>query len=212
MESLPLIYIIMRNHNAYDLTSVAVVSLLNLTYKNFKIVIVDDGSSDNSAKLIKNEFPQVEILTSKRYVEYCKGLNIGIRFALKRGAEYIFLVNNDTKNFSKNYLEEIVKVFESDPAVGMVGSMVLNYDGKTLWNGIPKEKLGVQMETPTEGFIVKREVFEKVGLLNEFLVRYFEDLDLIIRLREKGVQNAFSSSCGVLPLVQWDVIKADLYT
>lgn len=182
----PKVCIVMRNHNAFHLTSVALGSLFSMTYENFNVIVVNDGTTDDSAERCKELFPEIIVLESKKYIEYCKGLNLGIRYALDDGADYIFLVNNDTKEFSKDYLEKIISRFETDSSIGLVGSQVYNYDGKNLWSGIAKDKLGIPMETPTEGFIVKKEVFEKIGLLDEKLVRYFEDIDFIIRLRRAG--------------------------
>lgn len=182
----PLVYIVMRNHNAFPLTCECLQSLSKLTYPNYRILVVDDSSRDDSADRIVQTFPAVSVIRTGKYLEYCKGLNFGIRQALRNGAEYVFLVNNDTKDFSANYLEEVVGAFEENGRVGLVGSWCYDYDGKLRWQGVAKEKLGVSMETPTEGFIVKREVFEAIGLLNERLVRYFEDLDFIVRLRKAG--------------------------
>ena len=198
----PLFYIIMRNHNAFHLTSESLSSLKQLTYPNYHIIVVDDGSTDDSAAKIEGHFPDITVIRTGRYLEYCKSFNVGVRKALEDGAEYVFLVNNDTKDFSPNYVEEIVKAFESNEKIGLAGSCVYDYSGRPLWQGTAKNKLGVPMETPTEGFVVKREVFEKIGLLNERLVRYFEDLDFIIRLRKAGYETrsvttvSFAHLCG----------------
>lgn len=181
-----MVYIVLRNHNAFSLTSQCIQSLSELTYPNYRILVIDDGSTDDSADKISDIFPEVQLKKTGRYLEYCKSFNVGIRIALDNKAEYVFLVNNDTKDFSLNYLDEIIHSFKDNDKIGLIGSYCYDYGGKVRWNGDAKEKFGISMETPTEGYIIRSDVFHKIGLLDENLVRYFEDLDFIVRLRKKG--------------------------
>ncbi|MBZ9577542.1 glycosyltransferase family 2 protein [Patescibacteria group bacterium] len=201
MKDYPLVFIVMRNRNAFSLTSQCLRSLRQLTYPNYHILVVDDGSIDNSPKMLKKTFPYVTLIKNGKYLGYCKGLNLGIREALKNNAEYVFIVNNDTKDFSVNYLEEVVKTFNKDNKVGLVGSKVFNFDGKRIWGGENHRKFGVDMNTPTSGFVVKKEVFKKIGLLDEVLFRFFEDLDFIIRLRKADYKTAFVPTVSFAHLV-----------
>jgi len=183
----PLVYILIRNHNTYNLTIIAVKSLLKQSYKNYKILIIDDGSNNNSFEILKNKFPNIQIIKTNKCIEYCKSFNLGIKYAIKRRAEYFFIINNDTDNFSINYLEKIVKIFRKNKKIGLVGSKCLDYEGRILWEkGILKEKFGISRDTPDSGFVLSRTVLKKIGFLNEHLVRYFEDLDLIARMRKAG--------------------------
>jgi GT2 family glycosyltransferase len=188
VSELPLIYTVMRNHNAYDLTSVCIKSLRACSFQNMKIVVVDDGSRDGSGEKIAAEFDGVEVLTSSKYIEYCKGLNLGIRHALKEGAEYVFVVNNDTDNFSVNYFEKMVDAFSRKNNIALVGSLVYDYDGNKRSAGTAQTRLGVFVDTPTEGYMFSKKVLEDVGLFDEQLVRYFEDYDYFIRMRAKGYE------------------------
>jgi len=179
----------MRNHNAYDLTSVCLKSLLACSYPNKKIVVVDDGSKDRSGEKISANFESVEVVTSSKYIEYCKGLNLGLRHALNEGAEFVFVVNNDTNNFSENYFEELVNAFSRKNNIGMVGSLVYDYDGNKRSAGTAQTRLGVYVDTPTEGYMFSKKVLEDIGLFDEQLVRYFEDYDYLIRMRAKGYES-----------------------
>jgi len=180
----PLFVIITRNHNRYLLTRNFIESIEKINYKNKIIVIVDDGSTDDSGIRIKEEYKErVEVIFTKKYVEYCKGLNFGIRYAIQNfNPDFFFIVNNDTKNFSENYFDVALNSFIENPKIGKFGSAVYDYEGGKRGGGDLINKLGVDYVTPTEGYIIPRAVFEKIGLFDEALVRYFEDLDLIIRM------------------------------
>ncbi|MBT4551834.1 glycosyltransferase family 2 protein [bacterium] len=186
IKNKPLVYILIRNHNAFNLSKTAISSLNKLSYKNFRILLIDDGSKDGSGLRLKEKFSKLELLKTKKYMEFCKSFNLGIKYALKKKAKYIFLVNNDTKNFSKNYLEKVVQAFQKNKKVGLVSSLCYDYNGSLRCDGTPQMRFGVPMETAAEGFIISAEALKKVGLFNQRLFRYFENIDLVIRLREAG--------------------------
>ena len=182
----PLFCIIIRNHNSYNLTKNCLESLFKLEYKNFKIIVVDDGSIDNSIEILSQEYPSIIKMKTDKYLEFCKSFNVGIRHAIKLNADYIFIVNNDTKNFSKNYLNAALDNFNKNPKIGMFGSKVFDFDGNRRSGGVIKRRFDIDFYTPTEGYIIPTTVLKEVGLFDEGLVRYFEDLDLIKRMHNKG--------------------------
>jgi len=166
------------------MTDSFIKEIRKIDYPNYRIHIIDDGSNDGSDERLRAKHPDIGITRTFKYIEYCKALNIGIRFALICNAEYVFLVNNDTRNFSKNYLTEMTNAFNDGTAI--VGSKCYDYNKKILWTGKPKPKLGYSTNFPTCGFMVKTSVFDKIGLLDEGLERYMEDLDFSIRLKRQG--------------------------
>jgi len=187
MKRDPLVYIIMRNHNSCKFTKESIESLQKMQYPNFKILVVDDGSTDDSYLKLHYTFPNVEFILTHKYLEYCKSLNQGIRYALNYNASFVFLVNNDTKDFSKDYLDKVLQAFNKDKNIGMVGTVCHDYDGKVRHDcKRVKIRFGHHMPVPTEGYVISRETIETVGYLDEQLVRYFEDVDYIIRMKEKG--------------------------
>lgn len=186
-------FVVIRNRNKFKLTSACINSLYAINYSNLRIIVVDDASSDNSPELLLERFPHVILIRTEEYVEYCKGYNLGIKRALADGAEYIFILNNDTKDFSKEYLKRVVEIFENDNKVGLVGSRVMNPNGSVRWGGGERGMYGFSRNTPDCGFIVKREVFDRIGFLDEDYIRYFEDLDYIIRLRNAGYKTYYAN-------------------
>ena len=198
----PLIYIVVRNYNSFNYLFTCIDSLLRIKYENFKIVIVDDGSKDDSTNKLLKYFSSIEVVKLKKHSEYCISLNAGIRHAMNNHAELIFIVNNDTRNFSSNLFSEIVNQFKSNPSLGMVGSLVNDFEGNLIFDGNIRNKIGIPINTPTEGYMLNVKALKKVGLFDEKLIRYFEDLDLIIRLREAGFEtisvknSGFDHLCG----------------
>lgn len=186
MKNQPLIYIVTSNYNNTQCTIDFLSSVHELSYSNYGIIVVDDGSADDSIESIVNLFPEITLIRNAENLHYCRSFNVGVRAALAKGAEYVFIVNNDTKDFSQNYLEEILLTFQRDSSIGMVGSRCVDYVGGERRGAKSSWRLGIELDVPSEGYVIKREVFEKVGLFNEWLICFFEDLDFIARLTEKG--------------------------
>ena len=117
----PLFYVILLNYNNYKYTKGCIESLLDLSYPNFKILVIDDCSSEREIDNLSKDFPTVLFHQNNENKHYCKSFNVGIRIAIRNRADYIFLVNNDTKDFSQNYFEVILNRFKSNKNIGMVG-------------------------------------------------------------------------------------------
>lgn len=182
------------NYNRFFLTFECIKSLEKLTYPNFDIIVVDNGSTDDSTDKLKKTFPYLILIRNRKNLGLSEVLNMGISEAIKKGAEYVFLVDNDTKDFSENYLEEVIRVFEKDKRIGLVGTRNLDYNGNKVWWGEVHEKLGVVRNTPDCGYIVRSQPFKEIGMFDENFFFGFEDLDFIVRLREAGYKTAFVSS------------------
>ena len=96
------------------------------------------------------------------------------------------MVNNDTKNFSMDYFEQIISTFE-DRQVGMVGSACLDYENNDIHSSNKlKNKFGESVVIPTEGFVVRASAWKSVGGLDDRLEMYGEDIKLIADLNKYG--------------------------
>lgn len=193
MNSNPKFYVVLLNHNNYDYTKDCINSLQKCTYSNIKILVVDDCSSDRSIDNLLLDYPDIEFIQNIENLHYCKSFNVGIRHALSNGADYIFLVNNDTKDFSANYFEVVLSEFLADDSLGMVGSKCIDYIGGVRRDATASIRFGLIMDTPTEGYVIKADVFRKIGGLNEFLIIYMEDLDFIVRMRYAGFKTKINT-------------------
>jgi len=117
------VFVIIVNWNGKRDTVVCLESLQLIHKKSLdiSIVVVDNGSVDDSVKVIKKAYPRVTVLTTGKNLGFTGGNNVGIDYALSHGADFVWLLNNDTI-VDKNVLS-FVQVFD-DPTVGACGSKI----------------------------------------------------------------------------------------
>ncbi|MCD7962947.1 MAG: glycosyltransferase family 2 protein [Rikenellaceae bacterium] len=181
------------------------------TFTDFTLYVVDNKSPDNSLELTKSlsskmDFRTVVIENEDNY-GVAKGNNIGIKEALKDGCEYILLSNNDVV-LEPQTIESLLSGLENsetDMAVPKIfyhgtdliwaaGGKFTYYNGSTKHFGGRKKDDGRYDKqrkvsySPTCFMIIKREVFEKVGFMDENYFVYYDDTDFIWRCRENGVE------------------------
>jgi len=183
----PKFAVVTGNRNRFEITSRCIKALDKVSYPNLEIVVVDDGSTDNSVDRFKTEHPEIKLVVNKKNIGYAKGHNKAIKVAIDNGAEYVLIINNDTKDFSKNFFKEMVKAFRSSKKIGAVGSLVEDFDGKEVRvGGKIVNKLGVYSPLAGEGFAVSKKALETVGFFDESLHMYFDEIDFTKRLEKAG--------------------------
>jgi len=94
-----------------------------------KTVVVDNASSDNSVSEIHKKFPQVDVLQTGANLGFGEGLNKGIDYGKIWGADYFFVINNDSIIGDPDILQKLIKVFKKDPKIGVVAPRVLFQKG-----------------------------------------------------------------------------------
>lgn len=172
-------------------------SLGGISYKNFEVIIVDNGSSDGTVDLLREKYPAVQIIETHENLGFAKANNIGARAALQKGADYILFLNDDTI-VDPAFLDELIKFSESDMAIGAVGPKIYYYDDpKRIWSAadqanareIDEGQADKIVETRSVigcAFLVKRVVVEKAGLMDEDLFLYCEEDEYCHRIRQAG--------------------------
>lgn len=203
----PKVYILVLNWNGWKDTIECVESCLKLTYVNSNILIVDNASSDDSEVILRERFPDIDIIQTGENRGYAGGNNFGIRFALAKGADYVWLLNNDTKVDSAA-LDEMVRVTKNDSTVGMVGPKILLYSRPEYLNcigstinlitgqprliGLGEKDDGLfdeikEMDTLSGcSLLVSKDVVDAVGLLDEKFFLFYEETDWILRAKRAG--------------------------
>lgn len=195
----PKVTIIILNWNNYKDTAECLRSLTNLSYPNFEVVIVDNGSSDSSPQQLQREFPQHNYILSEVNLGFAGGNNLGIKSALENESVYTLLLNNDTI-ILEDFLSKLVSVGESSPKVGILGPRVVctsKPDNLAHGAGFVSMKLG-RLVTKDQSLVtecdfvtgacmlVKNTVFQNIGLLDRSYFLYWEDTDICARARKEG--------------------------
>lgn len=206
----PNVAIIVLTWNQRDLTLDCLASLQRLEYPadRLRLIVVDNGSTDGTATLIQNTFPDVTVLVNDENLGFAEGNNVGIRHALETDVDYIMLLNNDTV-VDPAMLTELVSVAESDDTIGMVGPKMLYYDqpdvvwcagNRINWRngGTIRMDADLRDEDSTRtapeqvdfvtacALCVRRKVIEEVGLLDSRFFIYYEETDWCCRARSAG--------------------------
>lgn len=128
----PSVYIVLLNWNGWQDTHKCACSLRRMEYQNWRLVIVDNGSTNDSVERLKEAHPEVPILETRNNLGFAAGNNVGIRFALKEGADYVFVLNNDTTVFP-NAISEFVRFAEQHPAAALMGPKIDRRDPRREW-------------------------------------------------------------------------------
>jgi len=204
--------VIVLNWNDYPTTKNCLISLEKVKYKNFEVVIVDNGSEDDSVQQIRKNFPKINLIEAGENLGYAGGNNLGINYALRKKADYIVILNNDIV-VTANFIKEMVKVAEKNKNIGVVSPKMYYPETKRFYsaggyidwkNGTGHHRGHLQEDkgqfddninldfAPGAAFLVKKEVFEKVGKLPEDFFLMADDLDWCTRVRKGGFDIIFA--------------------
>jgi GT2 family glycosyltransferase len=207
------IWCIVLNWNRADDTIDCLTALKRSSYSDLTVVVVDNGSTDDSVSRINVAHPDILLLKSQENLGFAGGNNIGIRYALAHGADYVWLLNNDTKA-DPEALSALAAKAKSDPRIGAVASIcyyanapstVQAWGGSrvNLWIGysglsrIPRDDDWFDSLNGTS-ILIKRGALEEVGLLDEGFFVYWEDTEFCLRLRKRGWRIAAAPDSRVL--------------
>lgn len=199
------VFAIVLNFNSKEHIVKCLRSLSQLSIKNFKPIIVDNNSTDGSVEMVKKQFRKIKIIQNKNNLGYAKGNNLGIKYALKNNADYIFLLNPDT-TLENNAINELLYAMEANARIGIAGPKIYTKNGR-IWScggeidkkrytggliGFGGKDHGQYDQEAEVGFIsgtamfIRRVVFEKVGLLPHDYFLYYEDVDFCLKAKQAG--------------------------
>ena len=214
----PLVYIIVLNWNGLDLTVACIESLKKCDYDNYRLLVIDNCSSDGSDAALKPAYPWLTIIENDRNIGFTGANNIGMRYALEQGAEFVWLLNNDTE-VAPDCLSLLVDELTHFENVGMISPILYYFDDpnrvqfcgsyldrSTFFLVYPENKVTAPESCFVTGdsvclwgtaLLLKRSLIEHVGYLNDNYFAYWEDTEYSMRVLEAGFQGRVCTAAAL---------------
>ncbi len=196
-----------------------VASLSRLRDPNIVPVVVDNASQDDTVDALAARHPELPVIRNAANLGYAGGNNVGIRWALDHGADYVQLINSDTE-VTPDMTSELVRVAETDARIAVVGCRnLLMEDPTRLWGAYSTLTYGpflvrsdgagapddpswhVQRDVDAvigNGYLWRRAALEDIGLLDETFFGYHEDVEWCERARRAGWRVVYAGRAAII--------------
>lgn len=197
----PKIFVIVLNFNGQDTLVPCLASIYQSDYLNFEVVVVDNDSRDGSLEQAMKSFSRAHFIKNSENIGFARGNNVGIRWALEKFADYILILNNDA-TIEKTTLSELLQTMQRNDSAGIASPLILSGDGKNIWFAggiIDWHKMRTEhlhktrFDSPYSSeyisgcaMFIKKDVFKKIGILDERFFLYYEDADFSMRAKKAG--------------------------
>ncbi len=214
MPTNPLVYAVVLNWNGWPDTIRCLASLRASTGVDLRVVVVDNGSTDGSPARLAPLLtpPWGELLCVERNLGFTGGVNLGLRHALARSAEYLFLLNNDA-TVAPDCVARLVEAAMSRPDIGFVGPKIVWQDEpERLWSAgmsvaWPAATINAHRDEPDDGRLDGRRLVQgltacallvtpavpaRIGFLDDRYFAYYEDVDWLLRARRAGLRALYA--------------------
>jgi hypothetical protein len=203
----PKVSIIILNWNGLEDTIECLESLKKVTYPNYEVIVVDNGSEGDDVDVLRERYRDyIHIIQNEKNYGFARGNNVGIRYALEKGIDYVLLLNNDTV-VAPDFLDEMVRVAGSDERIGIVCPKIYRYfqpeqvcfDGGArmhlLWGTVTEglrpddERAVVDTEFAIgTAMLICRKTLEQIGLLPEEYFFGGEDVDYSLQALRHNIR------------------------
>src|SRR3990170_1685388 len=219
MRTPPKVTLVVLNWNGLADTSECLDSLRRITYPNYKTIVVDNGSSGDDARALRERFgDSARVIASPKNLGFAGGCNLAMREALAGDADYVLLLNNDV-TVDRRFLDELVRAAEGLPDAAALCPKIYFHDRPTVicstggrlnpWAGAARqvgrgeEDRGQYQQVAVRDYadgacmLIKREALERVGLLDEEYFAYWEETDWCARAAEAGYRSYYVSKARI---------------
>ena len=206
MNDYPLVAIVVPVHNSKDDTREFLESLKQVTYPNFKVIIIDDGSIDGTDEMLRHDYPEVIVIKGDGNLWWSRSTNLGIEKAIEIGSKYVLLVDNDT-TVDSGCITALVETAEENPRSIITSKVYLYYEPDKLFeagwrinwrrggfrargNGeVDRGQYDEQCDVQgaTTGTLIDITFFKDIGMMDaEKFPQYWSDIDFTHRAYQKG--------------------------
>ncbi len=204
----------MLSWNGREDTLRCLESLTHVEHPSFAVVCVDNGSTDGTQEAVRARFPQVPLIEAGTNLGYAGGNNLGLRYGLEQGAEWVVLINNDA-TVAPDVIQGFEEAARVRPRAGMLAGKVyfadrpqtiwfagqrvntlLGYSGRPRGYGRPDGERYCRVQSTGRAvgalMAISASAIAAVGPLDEDLFAYVEDVDWALRIRDSGWEVVFA--------------------
>jgi GT2 family glycosyltransferase len=205
--------VVVLNWNRPDDTLACLASLEQVRYSPLEVVVVDNASADDSVARIAAAYPRVQLIRNDANLGFAEGNNVGIRHALRAGADYVMLLNNDAV-IHPDCVAALVAAAQAHPQAGFLGAKIFYHaDPARIWMGKPVwdartcrfEHVGLNLNDAEAGLtqtgeasyacgcalMATRHALETAGLMDPRFFCYFEEIDWCFRAAAQGFRSLY---------------------
>ena len=214
----PRVAVLIIAWNRVDEIVTCLESFSCVDYPNYEVIVIDNASEDATVPTVRERFPWVTLIANDKNLGYVGGSNEGFGYAMEHGADYVFVLNQDTK-MTPSVLRELVDVMESDPKVAAAGAKNLLMENPALtwgrygvitWGPMLVYTVGRFTSDYSEpspkdvewlignGLMISRAALQDVGIFDKEFFHLNEDVEWCTRARHKGYRIVYVDRAAIL--------------
>lgn len=205
------VHIVVLTYNRWNDTRECLASVMASDAKSAQVLVVDNGSTDETLTALPREFPDVYLIRNAANLGYANGNNVGLRYAMENGAEFAVVLNNDVV-VAANWLEQLLDAADADSRAALLGPMVYHASEKKVIQSaggvLPEDWHSFHRganETDADRYqtvervdwltgctvLARCAALNDLGLLDAAFYMYGEDVDWCVRARKAGYHVLF---------------------